>query len=203
MANADGKPNIILARIPSWITPNHLTLAHILLSIPMVLGIMIHWYWTAGILFAIGGICDIFDGALARARGIKTETGAFLDPLADKMMNVCALLAFWFDDFFLIISESANAIILGVVLCTVAIATSLTVVRLFILTQSEQKKSVAAVRVGKAKMWCESVGLGFAFLASAVGQCPPQIIFVVISAMLLAIALVFAGLSLAGQLKKV
>ena len=42
--------------------------------------------WTAFIFGFILGISDAFDGVLARATNSETKLGAFLDPLADKVV---------------------------------------------------------------------------------------------------------------------
>ena len=42
-------------------------------------------------LFAVAGITDAFDGYFARKYGLTSRLGAFLDPVADKLM-VCAAL---------------------------------------------------------------------------------------------------------------
>ena len=51
--------------------------------------------WAAFILGWIFGISDLFDGRIARATGV-TKSGAFLDPLADKVVVIgvaCSLVA--------------------------------------------------------------------------------------------------------------
>ena len=45
----------------------------------------------ACVLFTVGAITDAFDGYFARKYGLITRLGAFLDPVADKLM-VCAAL---------------------------------------------------------------------------------------------------------------
>ncbi len=66
--------------------PNALTLVRIL-TIPAFLILL-----TSGrpgialALFVAGGITDALDGAIARLTDTKTELGAILDPLADKLL---------------------------------------------------------------------------------------------------------------------
>jgi CDP-diacylglycerol--glycerol-3-phosphate 3-phosphatidyltransferase len=48
---------------------------------------------TAFVIFAIACITDRLDGLLARNYGMATEFGAFVDPIADKMLIGSALVA--------------------------------------------------------------------------------------------------------------
>ena len=79
--------------------PMILTWARIVM-IPMVVGVFYlpdvllpaHWKnASACVLFTLAAITDGFDGYLARKYGQITRLGAFLDPVADKLM-VCAAL---------------------------------------------------------------------------------------------------------------
>ena len=47
---------------------------------------------VAGLLFALAGITDYFDGYLARKLGQTSRFGAFLDPVADKLIVAAALV---------------------------------------------------------------------------------------------------------------
>lgn len=49
-------------------------------------------WWAAGV-YAIAAVTDSLDGWLARSRGEVTVAGAFLDPLADKLLVAGALVA--------------------------------------------------------------------------------------------------------------
>ena len=75
--------------------PNLLTLARIIL-IPLVLIVFYlpleHAGPLAAILFAVAGITDWLDGYLARRLNQTSPLGAFLDPVADKLMVAAALI---------------------------------------------------------------------------------------------------------------
>jgi CDP-diacylglycerol--glycerol-3-phosphate 3-phosphatidyltransferase len=75
--------------------PNALTLLRIRL-IPVLVVVFYtpftnHLLFAAGI-FAFAAVTDWFDGYLARRLGQMTAFGAFLDPVADKLMVVIALV---------------------------------------------------------------------------------------------------------------
>jgi len=54
--------------------------------------------WTGMTVFAIAAITDWLDGWLARRWGVATAFGAFLDPVADKLMVAAALIVLvWLD----------------------------------------------------------------------------------------------------------
>ncbi len=77
--------------------PNQLTVARIIMT-PLFMAAMLinfpHHYLVALVLFAAASFTDFLDGNIARARGIVTNFGKFLDPLADKMLTTAAFLAF-------------------------------------------------------------------------------------------------------------
>jgi CDP-diacylglycerol--glycerol-3-phosphate 3-phosphatidyltransferase/cardiolipin synthase len=77
--------------------PNLLTWARIVL-IPLVIGIyyaplpLHEQNLIATVAFVIAAITDWFDGWLARKLGQTSAFGAFLDPVADKLMVAAALV---------------------------------------------------------------------------------------------------------------
>jgi len=75
--------------------PNILTLLRILLIPPMVV-ILLSPSKSAGflaaLLFAVASSTDWLDGYLARRMQIVTTLGKFLDPIADKLMVMAALI---------------------------------------------------------------------------------------------------------------
>ncbi len=72
--------------------PNLLTLTRVLLIPLFVIFIIQKSFTNALITFAIAGITDGIDGLVARITHQKTELGAYLDPIADKLLLICAFL---------------------------------------------------------------------------------------------------------------
>jgi len=68
--------------------PNLITLARILLVPVVVWAIASNQMLVAFLLFAAAGVSDAVDGFLAKRFGMASQLGAFLDPLADKVLIV-------------------------------------------------------------------------------------------------------------------
>jgi len=71
---------------------NQLTLLRMLLIPAFVILVVYGHLGWALIVFATAGITDAFDGLVARRSGQKTSLGAWLDPMADKLLLVTTFL---------------------------------------------------------------------------------------------------------------
>jgi CDP-diacylglycerol--glycerol-3-phosphate 3-phosphatidyltransferase/cardiolipin synthase len=78
-----------------WNIPNILTLLRIVLIPVFVLLFYLPVEWarlSCALVFSIAAVTDWFDGYLARRWGQVSPFGAFLDPVADKLMVAVSLL---------------------------------------------------------------------------------------------------------------
>lgn len=103
------------------VTPNALTAAGMMLcaAAAVLIWFADHdpWliYWSAAILFVVGSILDILDGALARFGGRTTPFGAFLDSISDRVSEGFVLTA-----VALVFSRHGNAVALAFAIAAMA-----------------------------------------------------------------------------------
>jgi CDP-diacylglycerol--glycerol-3-phosphate 3-phosphatidyltransferase len=89
----------VLGLARTRVTPNALTSSGVLLcGIASVLVLFedrneLLFYWLAALVFVVGSLLDILDGALARAGGKTTPFGAFLDSTTDRISEGFMLTA--------------------------------------------------------------------------------------------------------------
>ena len=72
------------------VTPDALTISGVALCIAGSVAVFFEYagwglYWVGAVLFVVGSVLDILDGALARSRGIGSPFGAFLDSTVDRV----------------------------------------------------------------------------------------------------------------------
>ncbi|HEY8565394.1 MAG TPA: CDP-alcohol phosphatidyltransferase family protein [Beijerinckiaceae bacterium] len=68
--------------------PNLITIARLLI-VPLVIVMIGQGRWaTAFVLFVVAGISDAVDGFIAKRFDMRSEFGAYIDPLADKALLV-------------------------------------------------------------------------------------------------------------------
>lgn len=110
--------------------PNRITLSRIFLIpvfiVVFFLDVIPHGYnyIAAAAVFAVASFTDFLDGHIARKRGLVTNLGKFLDPIADKVLVSTALIlmlvrgaeifqVLWAQDWVLIAAGCCVAVILA------------------------------------------------------------------------------------------
>jgi phosphatidylinositol phosphate synthase len=103
------------------VTPNALTAAGITLCFASAVLIWFgdhnQWliYWSAAVVFVVGSVLDILDGALARHGGKATPFGAFLDSISDRVSEGFVLTA-----MALVFSRHGNEVALAFAIAAMA-----------------------------------------------------------------------------------
>ena len=103
------------------ITPNALTTAGVSLCLAAAVLVYFEYhdkllfYWVGALVFVVGSILDILDGALARAGGKTTPFGSFLDSTTDRVGEGAMLGA-----IALIFARHGNEVALGATIAAIA-----------------------------------------------------------------------------------
>lgn len=110
--------------------PNILTLIRVLLIPVMLIVYLVDVSWShlvATIIFVSAAITDWLDGYLARRLQQSSKFGAFLDPVADKLIVAVALVLLATDQDILasVWSTSLFTIVISIILCREIIVSAL------------------------------------------------------------------------------
>jgi phosphatidylglycerophosphate synthase len=176
--------------IPSWITPNGVTVFRTLLIVPIAWLVRAGAYGPALAVIVAAMLLDFVDGALAEARDQKTALGAFLDPLSDKVLVCGTLLA---------LLDRLPPVFGPAIVLACAIAVLLTMVRIVKMARAShgaQGAAVAAKPAGKVKLIAETATM--ILLVGGLAAGVPAIVWT--GGAFFLIALWYALLSLKSQL---
>ena len=157
---------------PLWFTSVRILAIPPLMVLLLVDGIPGARWWALAV-FAVACATDSIDGWLARSRGEVTVAGAFLDPLADKLLISAVLVS-------LVETGDVAAWVAMVIIAREFAVTGLR------LVAAAEDVIISAGRFGKAKALSQNVALGAIILPGF----PPGV-----AEVLLGIALVLTVLS--------
>jgi CDP-diacylglycerol--glycerol-3-phosphate 3-phosphatidyltransferase len=137
----------------SWTLPNILTWVRIAAIPLVVITFYLPMSWAdpaAGLIFAAAGITDSLDGYLARRLGQTTRLGAFLDPVADKLIVATALV--------LLVSRDHRPLIVLTAAVIIGREIAISALREWMAELGKRRK-VAVSILGKYKTIFQIVGL--------------------------------------------
>ncbi len=136
--------------------PNFLTLLRII-AVPVFLILLADQQYGLGlVLFVLASITDTVDGVIARLTDAKSELGATLDPLADKLLIVSAFVSLmWLGTipvWLFILVVTRDVIVVGGYLAIY-----------FVTTPMDVRPSA----IGKLNAFMQMSTIGFALVAMA------------------------------------
>jgi len=141
--------------------PNLLTLLRIVLIPVFVLVFYLPYDWApygAGAIFALAAVTDWFDGYLARKLNQFSPFGAFLDPVADKLM-VAAALVLVVDSYASMLITIPAGLIIGREIVISALREW--------MAELGKRASVAVSYIGKVKTTMQMAAIFFLVIAPA------------------------------------
>lgn len=144
---------VAMAKNTIWNVPNGLTFFRIALIPLFVIVFYLPYTWSyigAASIFAVAGITDWFDGYLARKLGQHTKLGAFLDPVADKLIVVVALVV--------LVETHASAWLVIPAISIVAREIAVSALREW-MAEIGKRASVAVSYVGKVKTTMQIIAI--------------------------------------------
>ncbi|MET0281620.1 MAG: CDP-diacylglycerol--glycerol-3-phosphate 3-phosphatidyltransferase [Steroidobacteraceae bacterium] len=137
----------------AWNLPNILTWMRIV-AVPLVVVLFFMPHkWAdvfAGLLFAAASITDSLDGYLARRMGLTSRLGAFLDPVADKLIVAVALV--------LLVSKNPHWVVVLSACVIIGREIAISALREWMAELGERTR-VAVSGLGKIKTILQMVGL--------------------------------------------
>ena len=116
-------------------------------------GILPFNYGISAIIFVIASCTDFIDGHIARSRGLVTNLGKFLDPIADKVLVLTALI---------LMLTNVNGGVLGAIEGGISVAIILArelIVSSFRMVAASKNMVIAADKLGKIKTISQDIAL--------------------------------------------
>jgi CDP-diacylglycerol--glycerol-3-phosphate 3-phosphatidyltransferase len=111
---------LIWARVQAW----HLTVLALVLNGATGVLILAGRWFLAGSVLVVAGLCDVFDGSVARHRGQEKRSGAFLDAVLDRVAD-----AILFACLFWALAEQGRRLDAGLALFTLVVSLSVSHIR--------------------------------------------------------------------------
>jgi CDP-diacylglycerol--glycerol-3-phosphate 3-phosphatidyltransferase len=153
-------------------TPTLLTLLRIALVPVLVVLFYIPYTWSnlaCVVIFVLAAVTDIADGAIARKTGQTSRFGAFLDPVADKIMVSTALvLLVQRQETYQVVFAVAAAVIIGREIAISALREW--------MSELGERALVSVSWVGKTKTGFQMTAIGFLLYHEDIGWIPVALI---------------------------
>ncbi len=151
--------------------PNKITLLRIILIPVFVLAYYVPLFGFNNIIttaiFFIAGVTDYIDGYLARKLEMQTAFGAFLDPVADKLMVSVALV--------MLVSSHPGPLLAIAAAVIIGREITISALREWMANVGDGTK-VAVSIIGKFKTAAQMLAIGFMLYEKPIGDFQPMIV---------------------------
>lgn len=143
--------------------PNKITLSRICLipvfAVVFFLDMIPYNYFIAGVIFTVAACTDFIDGHIARARGLVTNLGKFLDPIADKVLVAAAFIFLLVRQETLTVLWQGDWVLVYAGVCVAVILARELIVSGFRMVAASAGLVLAADKVGKVKTTFQDISI--------------------------------------------
>ena len=145
--------------------PNKITLSRICLipvfAVIFFLDMIPYNYFIAAVIFVVAACTDFLDGHIARKRGLVTNLGKFLDPIADKVLVSTALIFLLVRPQILLVLWQGDWVLVCAGVCVAIILARELIVSGFRMVAASAGLVLAADKIGKVKTTFQDIAIAF------------------------------------------
>ncbi len=124
------------------------------------LGLLTEWcYLGAAVIFIAAALTDALDGHIARSRGLVTNLGKFLDPIADKVLVSTAFIALLTIPTAFTVKPFGYGGLIAAGVCIAMILARELIVSGFRMVAAGQNVVLAADKLGKIKTTTQDIAI--------------------------------------------
>lgn len=143
--------------------PNKITLSRICLipvfAVVFFLDMIPYNYFITGVIFTVAACTDFVDGHIARSRGLVTNLGKFLDPIADKVLVAAAFIFLLVRQGTLTVLWQGDWVLVYAGVCVAVILARELIVSGFRMVAASAGLVLAADKVGKVKTTFQDISI--------------------------------------------
>ena len=161
--------------LPNKISLSRICLIPIFVAVFFLEGILPFAFGISAIIFAIAACTDFIDGKIARSRGLVTNLGKFLDPIADKVLVATAMILMLTmkDSLFALVEGASEWVYLVTAICTCIIMARELIISAFRQIAAVNGVVMAADKLGKFKTIFQDIAIFVIILAGGISELLP------------------------------
>lgn len=145
------------------------------------LDVMNGWnYLVAAIVFVLAAATDALDGHIARSRGLVTNLGKFLDPIADKVLVSTALILLLTRGGVFEVSFFSGWGLIVAGICVAVILARELIVSGFRMIAAERNLVIAADKLGKIKTTFQDASIVLILAGTAFNYVPAGMVILIV-----------------------
>lgn len=147
--------------LPNKISLTRICMIPVFVVVFFLDGVLPFNYAIAAAIFAIAAFTDFLDGHIARSRGLVTNLGKFLDPIADKVLVATAMILTLTmrEPLFEKFGDAENAIYVATAVAICIILARELIISAFRQIAAANGIVMAAEKLGKYKTCCQDVAI--------------------------------------------